>query len=66
LRTFVEVGVQDRELDVPLFGKAAKLRKRLRVVTRSGTELFVVNRVGQTVADLRGLLPGGSPPTTWS
>jgi hypothetical protein len=52
LADVVEVALQDPELDVPFLGKAAKLRKRLRVMTPSGTELFGVNGVGQTVAEL--------------
>jgi hypothetical protein len=33
LADVVEVALQDPELDVPFLGKAAKLRKRLRVMT---------------------------------
>jgi len=47
-----EIGVQERENDLPIAGRAAKLRRRLRIGTRSGVELFVVNGVEEVVARL--------------
>jgi len=46
------VGVQPREATVPFMGKAAKLRRRLRIDTHGGRDLFIVNRVEDAVAEL--------------
>ena len=53
LSDIVEVGVEGREADVPFMGKAAKLRRRLRIRTTVGVELFVVNGVDEAVAQLQ-------------
>lgn len=52
----VDVAVHAREADVPLMGKAAKLRRRLQIETPEGNELFVVNDVDGAVAQLQQLV----------
>ena len=59
LNDVVGVAIHDKQLDVPLLGKAGKLRNRLRIATPSGVELFVVNNVASVAADLDALLRGG-------
>lgn len=51
-----EIGVEGREPTIPVAGKAAKLRRRLRIATTTGLELFVINKVNEAVSDLKSAL----------
>jgi hypothetical protein len=64
LEDISDVGVEPAQAAVPFFGRAARLRRRLRLTKQDGSiDLFVVNGVLDAVDTLRGSLrPGEMAP----